>query len=286
MASFQLLGYLPLEGFTCHPNALPYFLHWISLITLESLEEVQQAVQASHGVYSRHRVTAEATPCSEQELKFTLVITGGTPSFRSADGVALSRSSNISKREYIGEVTEICGAILTVSIVWPTSSDDSSRKNILKGMWYLYKFPSLVGYRRTSAALKALQDATKYGQNVLKGIVSSFCVDDPSSQDSCERVVKETIVEHLISGQLMRGEELEEGVIKVEETKVEATGAGELEAPGGVGVGVGVEEGDRCRQRIFVACVLLRDCRFVSNIFTLWLFEHKNVEMVFFLLCC
>lgn len=96
---------------------------------------------------------------------------------------------------------------------------------------------------------------------------------------------KETIVEHLISGQLMRGEELEEGVIKVEETKVEATGAGELEAPGGVGVGVGVEEGDRCRQRIFVACVLLRDCRFVSNIFTLWLFEHKNVKMVFFLLC-
>ncbi|PFX23271.1 uncharacterized protein LOC111333194 [Stylophora pistillata] len=181
-------GYLPLEGFTCHPNALPYFLHWISLITLESLEEVQQAVQASHGVYSRHRVTAQATPYSEQELKFTLVITGGTPSFRSADGVALSRSSNISKREYIGEVTEICGAILTVSIVWPTSSDDSSRKNILKGMWYLYKFPSLVGYRRTSAALKALQDATKYGQNVLKGIVSSFCVDNPSSQDSCEQV--------------------------------------------------------------------------------------------------
>lgn len=40
---------------------------------------------------------------------------------------------------------------------------------------------------------------------------------------------KETIVEHLISGQLMRGEELEEGVIKVEETKVEATGAGELQ---------------------------------------------------------
>ena len=102
---------------------------------------------------------------------------------------SLSRS-DISKREYIGEVAEICGTILTVDIVWPTSSDDSSRENILKGSWYLYKFPSLVGYRRTSAALKALQGATKYGQNILEGIVGSFCVDDLSSQDSRKQVDK------------------------------------------------------------------------------------------------
>ena len=57
---------------------------------------------------------------------------------------------------------------------------------------------------------------------------------------------KVTVVERLISGQLTRGEEIDEGVIKVEETGVEATGAGELEAPGDVGE----EDGDRCRQRI------------------------------------
>lgn len=144
---------------------------------------MQQAVIASQGVLSRHRVTAEATPCGERELKFTMVITAGSHSFRPADGVALSRS-DISKREYIGEVTEIYGIMLTVSIVWPTNSDDTSRKNILEGKWYLYKFPSLVGYRRTAAALKALHDATPYGQSLFEGIVGSFCLNDQSSQDT------------------------------------------------------------------------------------------------------
>ena len=177
---FLLSGQLPLESFTSHPNALPYFLHWMSLTTLESLEEVKQAVVTSHGALPRDRVTAQAIPCSEHELTFSLVITAGSPSFRPADGVALSRA-DISKREYIGEITAIDGVILTVNIVWPTNSDDSSRKNILEGKWYLHKFPSLVGYRRITTALKALQNVTSYGRNLFEGIVGSFCVSDPSS---------------------------------------------------------------------------------------------------------
>lgn len=173
-------GQLPLEGFTCHPNALPYFLHWMSLTTLESLEEVKQAVLASHGALPRDRLTAQATPCSEHELTFTLVITAGSHSFRPADGVALSRA-DISRREYIGEITAIDGIILTVNIVWPTNSDDSSTKNIVEGKWYLHKFPSLVGYRRITTALKALQKVTSCGRSLFEGIVGSFCVSDPSS---------------------------------------------------------------------------------------------------------
>lgn len=173
-------GQLPLEGFTCHPNALPYFLHWMSLTTLESLEEVKQAVLASHGALPRDRVTAQATPCSEHELTFTLVITAGSHSFRPADGVALSRA-DISRREYIGEITAIDGIILTVNIVWPTNSDDSSTKNIVEGKWYLHKFPSLVGYRRITTALKALQNVTSCGRSLFEGIFGSFCVSDPSS---------------------------------------------------------------------------------------------------------
>ena len=152
----------------------------MSLTTLESLEEVKQAVLASHGALPRDRVTAQATPCSEHELAFTLVITAGNHSFRPADGVALSRA-DISKREYIGEVTAIDGIILTVNIVWPTNSDDSSTKNILEGKWYLYKFPSLVGYRRITTALRAFQDVTSWGRSLFEGIVGSFCVSDPSS---------------------------------------------------------------------------------------------------------
>ena len=68
-------------------------------------------------------------------------------------------------------------------------------KTFLKGSWYLYKFPSLVGYRRTSAALKALQGAKKYGQNVFEGIVGSFCVDDLSSQDSRKQVDENSTTE-------------------------------------------------------------------------------------------
>lgn len=183
MLFFLCLGQLPLEGFTSHSNALPYFLHWISLTALESLEEVKQAVMASHGAIPRDRVIAEATPCSEHELTFTLVITAGRHSFRPADGVALSRS-DISKREYIGEVTAIDGIILTVNLVWPTNSDGTSKKNILEGKWYLHKFPSLVAYRRITEALKALQNAIPWGKSLFEGIVGSFCVSNPSSPDT------------------------------------------------------------------------------------------------------
>lgn len=183
MFCFVCLGQFPLEGYTSHPNALPYFLHWVSLTVLESLEEVKQAVVASHGAIPRDRVIAEATPCNEHELTFTLVITAGSHSFRPADGVALSRS-DISKREYIGEVTAIDGIILTVNIVWPTNSDDTSKKNILKGKWYLHKFPSLVGYRRITEALKTLQNAMPWGKSLYEGIVGSFCVSNPSSLET------------------------------------------------------------------------------------------------------
>ena len=140
---------------------------------------MKQAVVASHGAIPRDRVTAQATPCSEHELAFTLVITAGSHSFRPADGVALSRS-DISKREYIGEVTAIDGIILTVMIVWPTNSDNTSKKNILKGKWYLHKFPSLVGYRRITEALKTLQNVPSCGKSLFEGIVGSFCVNNPS----------------------------------------------------------------------------------------------------------
>jgi len=152
----------------------------MSLTTVESLEEVKQAVLASHGALPRDRVTAQATPCSEHGLTYTLVITAGSHSFRPADGVALSRA-DISRREYIGEITAIDGIILTVSIVWPTNSDDSSTKNIVEGKWYLHRFPSLVGYRRIISALKALQNVTSCGRSLFEGIVGSFCVSDPSS---------------------------------------------------------------------------------------------------------
>lgn len=193
IVSFLFSGQLPLEGFTSHLNALPYFLHWMSLTTLESLEEVKQAVVASHGALPRDRVTAQATPCSEHELTFSLVITG-SPSFRPADGVALSRA-DISKREYIGEITAVDGVILTVNIVWPTNSDDSSRKNILEGKWYLHKFPSLVGYRRITTALKAIQNVTTCGRSLFEGIVGSFCVSDPSSPGILTRIVGKALGE-------------------------------------------------------------------------------------------
>lgn len=193
IVSFLFSGQLPLEGFTSHPNALPYFLHWMSLTTLESLEEVKQAVVASHGALPRDRVTAQATPCSERELIFSLVITG-SPSFRPADGVALSRA-DISKREYIGEITAVDGVILTVNIVWPTNSDDSSRKNILEGKWYLHKFPSLVGYRRITTALKAIQNVTSCGLSLFEGIVGSFCVSDPSSPGILTRIAGKALGE-------------------------------------------------------------------------------------------
>lgn len=180
IVSFLFSGLLPLEGVASHPNALPYFLHWMFLTTLESLEEIKQAVLASHGALARERVTAQATPCGEHEVTFTLVITAGSHAFRPADGVALSRA-DVSKREYIGEITAIDGIILTVNIVWPTNSDDSSTKRILQGKWYLHKFPSLVGYRRITTALKALQDVTSCGRSLFEGIVGSFCVSDPSS---------------------------------------------------------------------------------------------------------
>ena len=165
----------------------------MSLTTLESLEEVKQAVVASHGALPRDRVTAQATPCSEHELTFSLVITG-SPSFRPADGVALSRA-DISKREYIGDITAVDGVILTVNIVWPTNSDDSSRKNILQGKWYLHKFPSLVGYRRITTALKAIQNVTTCGRSLFEGIVGSFCVSDPSSPGILTRVVGKALGE-------------------------------------------------------------------------------------------
>ena len=184
---FLFSGQLPLEGFTSHPNALPYFLHWMSLTALESLEEVKLAVVASHGALPRDRVTAQATPCSEHELTFSLVITGGSPLFRPADGVALSRA-DISEREYIGEITAVDGVILTVNIVWPTNSDDSSRKNILEGKWYLHKFPSLVGYRRITTALKALQNVKSCGRDLFEGIVGSFCFSDPSGPGKLTRI--------------------------------------------------------------------------------------------------
>lgn len=193
IVSFLFSGQLPLEGFTSHPNALPYFLHWMSLTTLESLEEVKQAVVASHGALPRDRVTAQATPCSERELIFSLVITG-SPLFRPADGVALSRA-DISKREYIGEITAVDGVILTVNIVWPTNSDDSSRKNILEGKWYLHKFPSLVGYRRITTALKAIQNVTSCGLSLFEGIVGSFCVSDPSSPGILTRIAGKALGE-------------------------------------------------------------------------------------------
>ena len=183
--SYFPLGNVPLEGFTCHLNVLPYFLHWISLTTLESLEEIKQAVLSSHATKQHDRLKAQALSCSEEELTFNMVLTG-SQSFRPADGVALSRSG-IANREYVGEITAIDGIILTVNIVWPTTADDSSRKDIVKGTWCLHKFPSLVGYRRISAALKAFQDMTTCGQALFEGIVGSFCISDSSSPETREK---------------------------------------------------------------------------------------------------
>ena len=125
--------------------------------------------------------------CGEQELTFTMVVAAGSHSFRPADGVALSRSG-ISRRKYIGEITAINGIILTVNIVWPASADDSSRKDIVGGEWCLHKFPSLVGYRRIAAALKAFQDTTSCGQALYEGIVGSFFISEGlNSEPRCKR---------------------------------------------------------------------------------------------------
>lgn len=132
------------------------------------------------------RVKAQAMLCSEEELTFQLVLTAGSQSFRPADGVALSRSG-IANREYVGEITAIDGIILTINIVWPTTADDTSKKDIVKGTWCLHRFPSLVGYRRVSAALKAFQDMTTCGQALFEGIVGSFCISDSSSPETREK---------------------------------------------------------------------------------------------------
>ena len=124
--------------------------------------------------------------CSEEELAFKLVLTAGSQSFRPADGVALSRSG-IANREYVGEITAIDGIILTVNIVWPTTADDSSKEDIVKGTWRLHRFPSLVGYRRITAALKAFQDMTACGRALFEGIVGNFCISDCSSPEILEK---------------------------------------------------------------------------------------------------
>lgn len=169
-----------MDGFTSHPNALPYFLHWIALTTLESLAEIKQAVLASQKMHPRDFVKAEALPASEEELSFTMLITGGCPSFRPADGVALSRSG-VSNREYVGEITEINGMFLSITVVWPVNVDNGSMKDISNGTWCLHKFPSLVGYKRIISALKAFQDMTSCGQSLYEEIVGSFCINAPSS---------------------------------------------------------------------------------------------------------
>lgn len=159
---------------------MPYFLHWISLTTLESLEEIKQAVLASHKMHPRDFVKAETLPSSEEGLSFTMLITAGCPFFRPADGVALSRSG-VSNREFVGEITEINGMFLSITVVWPVNVDEGSVKDIGNGTWCLHKFPSLVGYKRTTSALKAFQDMTSCGQSVYEEIVGTFCISTPAS---------------------------------------------------------------------------------------------------------
>lgn len=159
---------------------MPYFLHWISLTTLESLEEIKQAVLASHKMHPRDFVKAEALPSSEEGLSFTMLITAGCPFFRPADGVALSRSG-VSNREFVGEITEINGMFLSITVVWPVNVDEGSVKDIGNGTWCLHKFPSLVGYKRTTSALKAFQDMTSCGQSIYEEIVGTFCISAPAS---------------------------------------------------------------------------------------------------------
>ena len=132
-------------------------------------------------MHPRDFVKAQALSSSEEQLLFTMFITAGCSSgFRPADGVALSRSV-VSNREYVGEITEIKGNFLTVTVVWPTNVDNGSMKDIGAGTWCLHKFPSLVGYKRTTSALKAFQGMTSCGQSVYEEIIGSFCVNIPAS---------------------------------------------------------------------------------------------------------
>lgn len=131
-------------------------------------------------MHPRDFVKAEALPSSEEGLSFIMLITAGCPFFRPADGVALSRSG-VSNREFVGEITEINGMFLSVTVVWPVNVDEGSMKDIGNGTWCLHKFPSLVGYKRTTSALKAFQDMTSCGQSIYEEIVGTFCIIAPAS---------------------------------------------------------------------------------------------------------
>jgi len=131
-------------------------------------------------MHPRDFVKAEALPSSEEGLSFTMLITAGCTFFRPADGVALSRSG-VSNREFVGEITEINGMFLSVTVVWPVNVDEGSMKDIGNGTWCLHKFPSLVGYKRTISALKAFQDMTSCGQSIYEEIVGTFCISASAS---------------------------------------------------------------------------------------------------------
>ena len=131
-------------------------------------------------MHPRDFVKAEALPSSAEGLSFTMLIAAGCPFFRPADGVALSRSG-VSNREFVGEITEINGMFLSITVVWPVNVDEGSVKDIGNGTWCLHKFPSLVGYKRTTSALKAFKDMTSCGQSIYEEIVGTFCTSSPAS---------------------------------------------------------------------------------------------------------
>ena len=199
------LGHIPLDDLYFHPNALPYFLHWMSLVSLESLEEVKQAIIGSHTAPPGDRVTAQVTAADEQESTYTLLVSTGVCPFRPGEGIALSRSS-VSRREYIVEITKVAGNMLTAVVTWPTTVDDRSKMNLTAGErdWYLYKFPSLVGHKRIAAALKRFANMRTCSEALFERIVGSFgsvcCNEGREAHNNCNmQLSKSEVNEKAIS---------------------------------------------------------------------------------------
>ena len=109
--------------------------------------------------------------------------------------MALSHT-HVFKREYVAEVTEIMGNMLTVSIVWPIGRGYTLLKDTITTtlQWRIFPFPSFVGYKRVLAAFKGLRHMYSHAQALFEQIVGSFVVDDVgectrSSRD-CDQVAE------------------------------------------------------------------------------------------------
>ena len=166
----------------------------MSLVTLEALEEVKQAALAQT---RKEPITARATPCDETDETFTLLVRSNAHSFRRGEGVALSYT-HVFEREFVAEVREATGNMLTVAISWPSDISYADLKQAITGdrEWRVFPFPSLVGYRRVLSALGSLRRMHSSSDALFEQIVGTFAsLEDGGGDDKDVDDAREDVCE-------------------------------------------------------------------------------------------